>query len=26
VKSYAADVQARRFPGEDNIYRMKKAV
>jgi 3-methyl-2-oxobutanoate hydroxymethyltransferase len=26
VKSYAADVQARRFPGEDNVYRMKKAV
>ena len=25
VKSYAADVRARRFPGEDNVYRMKRA-
>jgi len=25
VKSYAADVQARRFPGEENVYRMKRA-
>jgi 3-methyl-2-oxobutanoate hydroxymethyltransferase len=26
VKSYAADVRARRFPGEENVYRMKRAV
>jgi len=25
VKSYAADVRARRFPGDDNVYRMKRA-
>ena len=25
VGSYAADVRARRFPGEDNVYRMKLA-
>ena len=25
VKGYAADVRARRFPGEDNVYRMKRA-
>jgi 3-methyl-2-oxobutanoate hydroxymethyltransferase len=24
VKSYAADVRARRFPGEENVYRMKR--
>jgi 3-methyl-2-oxobutanoate hydroxymethyltransferase len=24
VKSYAADVRARRFPGDDNVYRMKQ--
>jgi 3-methyl-2-oxobutanoate hydroxymethyltransferase len=26
VMNYAADVRARRFPGEDNVYRMKRAV
>ena len=26
VQSYAADVRARRFPGEDNVYGMKRAV
>ena len=25
VKSYASDVRARRFPGEDNVYGMKRA-
>jgi len=25
VKRYAADVQARRFPGDENVYRMKRA-
>lgn len=25
VKSYGADVRARRFPGEENVYRMKRA-
>jgi 3-methyl-2-oxobutanoate hydroxymethyltransferase len=25
VKSYAADVRGRRFPGVENVYQMKKA-
>jgi 3-methyl-2-oxobutanoate hydroxymethyltransferase len=25
VESYAADVRARRFPGEENVYSMKRA-
>jgi 3-methyl-2-oxobutanoate hydroxymethyltransferase len=25
VKSYASDVRTRRFPGEENIYKMKRA-
>ena len=25
VKSYAADVRARRFPGAENVYGMKRA-
>jgi 3-methyl-2-oxobutanoate hydroxymethyltransferase len=25
IKSYAADVRARRFPGDENVYGMKRA-